>query len=84
MKLNKFFAVLTSLVLCFAIMLQVSAATSLEDLQDEYDRLDGEIADLQDDINELNKDKKTQQAAKAKLLLQVLCGLRCSVPFCDS
>ena len=71
MKLNKFFAVLTSLVLCFAIMLQVSAATSLEDLRDEYDRLDGEIADLQDDINELNKDKKTQQAAKAKIDKQI-------------
>jgi len=69
-KLKRVFAVITSLVLCLSLVLQVAAVTQ-EELEAEYDRLDGEISDLQSEINQLNKDKKNKEAAKKKIDQQI-------------
>lgn len=67
---KKFSTVFLSVLLCIVLVAQVSAS-SLSDLQDQYDKLDGQISDLQGEIDKLKDNQKTQQAAKAKIDQQI-------------
>lgn len=69
-KFKKLSTIVTAILLCMAMVWQVSAS-QLSDLQDQYDKLDGQISGLQNEINNLKNNQKNQEAAKKKVDQQI-------------